>query len=166
MFNNLNEIQELTGRGKGGAVDNVLSGLEDVTDVLNTPNRWQEYLIRRGAFFGELERLTKREYKIDLIDALQDGKLNDLLNDASSVKPEGARSFVNIVDDAVTKSLDVTYAKQPDIPVFRSTSQFITRNGLTVDGAYGSVCRWCVNTTNKEDDRACYSGQIQSTNYS
>jgi hypothetical protein len=132
MFNNLNEIQELTGRGKGGAVDNVLSGLEDVTDVLNTPNRWQEYLIRRGAFFGELERLTKREYKIDLIDALQDGKLNDLLNDASSVKPEGARSFVNIVDDAVTKSLDITYAKQPDIPVFRSTSQFITRNGLTV----------------------------------
>ena len=132
MFNNLNEIQELTGRGKGGAVDNVLSGLEDVTDVLNTPNRWQEYLIRRGAFFGELERLTKREYKIDLIDALQDGKLNDLLNDASSVKPEGARSFINIVDDAVTKSLDTTYAKQPDIPVFRSTSQFITRNGLTV----------------------------------
>ena len=132
MFNNLNEIQELTGRGKGGAVDNVLSGLEDVTDVLNTPNRWQEYLIRRGAFFGELERLTKREYKIDLIDALQDGKLKDLLNDASSIKPEGARSFINIVDDAVTKSLDITYAKQPDIPVFRSTSQFITRNGLTV----------------------------------
>jgi len=132
MFNNLNEIQELTGRGKGGAVDNVLSGLEDVTDVLNTPNRWQEYLIRRGAFFGELERLTKREYKIDLIDALQDGKLNDLLNDASSVKPEGARSFINIVDDAVTKSLDVTYAKQPDIPMFRKTSQFITRSGLTV----------------------------------
>ena len=132
MFNNLNEIQELTGRGKGGAVDNVLSGLEDVTDVLNTPNRWQEYLIRRGAFFGELERLTKREYKIDLIDALQEGNLKDLLNDASSIKPEGARSFVNIVDDAVTKSLDITYAKQPDIPVFRSTSQFITRNGLTV----------------------------------
>ena len=126
MFNNLNEIQELTGRGKGGAVDNVLSGVEDVVDVLNIPNRWQEYLIRRGAFFGELERLTKREYKIDLIDALQDGKLKDLLNDTSSVKPEGARSFINIVDDAVTKSLDITYAKQPDVPFFRKASQLIT----------------------------------------
>lgn len=132
MFNNLNEIQALTGRGEGGAADKVLSGLEDVTDFLNVPNRWQEYLIRRGTFFGELERLTRREYKIDLIDALQDGKLKDLLNDASSVKPEGARSFINIVDDSVTKALDITYAKQPDIPVFRSTSQFITRNGLTV----------------------------------
>jgi len=131
MFNNINEIQKLTGRGTGTKLDKVMSGMEDVVDVLNTPNRWQEYLIRRGQFFGELERLVKREYNIDLIDTLNEGKLQDLLNDASTVRPEGSPSFVSLVDDAVTKALDVTYAKQPEIPVFRSVSSFITRNGLT-----------------------------------
>lgn len=132
MFNNLNEIQKMTGRGEGGALDATLSMLEDGVDVLNTPNRWQEYLIRRGAFLGELERLTKREYGIDLIDTINEGKIRDLLNDASTVKPANARSFNDIVADATDRALDITYAKQPDIPVFRSTSQFITRNGLTV----------------------------------
>lgn len=132
MFNNLNEIQKLTGRGSGSIGDKVLTELEDAVDVLNTPNRWQEFLIRRGAFLGELERLTKREYGIDLIDTINDGKIRDLLNDASSVRPKGAKSFNDIVADATNRALDVTYAKQPDIPVFRSTSQFITRNGLTV----------------------------------
>ena len=132
MYNNINEIQKLTGRGSGGNIDKVLSGLEDVVDTLNTPNRWQEYLIRRGQFFGELERLTKRHYDIDLIDALNEGKLQDLMNDASSIRPKGAPSFINLVDNATTKALDVTYAKQPEIPIFRETSNFITRNGLTV----------------------------------
>lgn len=132
MYNNINEIQKLTGRGSGGKVDKVLSGMEDLVDTLNTPNRWQEFLIRRGQFFGELERLTKRHYGIDLIDALNEGKLKDLMNDASSIRPEGAPSFIKLVDDSVTKALDVTYAKQPDIPLFRELSSFITRNGLTV----------------------------------
>jgi hypothetical protein len=132
MYNNINEIQQLTGRGTGTTLDKVLSGMEDVVDTLNAPNRWQEYLIRRGQFFGELERLTKREYGIDLIDTLNEGKLKDLLNDASTIRPDGSPSFVALVDEAVTKALDVTYAKQPEIPVFRSTSSFITRNGLTV----------------------------------
>jgi hypothetical protein len=131
MFNNINEIQALTGRGKGGAVDTVLSALEDGVDVINTPNRMQEYLIRRGAFFGELERLSRREWDIDLVDALNEGKVRDLLNDASSVRPAGTRSFMELVDDSVNKALDITYAKQPDIPVFQSTASFIVRNGLT-----------------------------------
>ena len=132
MYNNINEIQKLTGRGSGGRLDTVLSEMEDVVDVLNTPNRWQEFLIRRGQFFGELERLTKRHYGIDLIDALNEGKLKDLMNDASSVKPEKAPSFISLVDEATTKALDVTYAKQPEVPIFRELSAFITRNGLTV----------------------------------
>ncbi len=132
MFNNINEIQKLTGRGSGSKLDSVLSGMEDAVDVLNVPNRWQEYLIRRGTFLGELERLTKREYDIDLIDELNKGNLKDLLNDSSLIRPEGSPSFTALVDDAVTRALDITYAKQPDIPVFRSTASFITRNGLTV----------------------------------
>jgi hypothetical protein len=66
------------------------------------------------------------------MDTLSKGKIRDLLNDASNVRPKGARSFIDIVSDATNKALDVTYAKQPDIPVFRSTSNFIVRNGLTV----------------------------------
>jgi hypothetical protein len=132
LFNNINEIQKLTGRGEGGAVDSVLSVLEDSVDVLNTPNRWQEHLIRRGAFLSELEKLVKREYKIDLIDTINKGQIRDLLNDASSVRPKDTRSFVEIMEDATNAALDITYAKQPEVPVFRSTSQFIVRNGLTV----------------------------------
>lgn len=137
MFNNINEIQRLTGRGEavtkvGKGLDFVATKLEDGVDLLNTPNRWQEHLIRRGAFLGELERLVKREYGIDLIETINAGKIRDLLNDAGSVRPKDARSFLNLVEDATQKALDVTYAKQPDIPVFRSTSQFIVRNGLTV----------------------------------
>lgn len=132
MFNNLNEIQEATGRGSGTMFDKIITPLEDTVDVLNIPNRWQEYLIRRGTFFAELQRLTRNEYGIDLIDTLQQGKVKDLLNDASNVKPAKARSFNALVDEAVTRALDVTYSKMPEIPVFRSTSQFIVRNGLTV----------------------------------
>ena len=132
LFDNINEIMISTGRGKGGIVDKVLSEGEDAVMALNIPNRWQEFLVRRGAFLGELERLVKREYKIDFIDALNQGKIRDLLNDAGNVKPAGARSFIDLVADSTQKALDVTYAKQPDIPMFRNISSFIVRNGLTV----------------------------------
>ena len=137
MFNQLNELQQATGRGQatttlGKGADFVLSELEDGVSVLNSANRWQEYLVRRGAFLGELERLVKREYKIDLIDTLNDGKIKDLLNDSTTVRPKGARSFNELVADATNNALDVTYAKQPDIGVFREATSFITRNGLTV----------------------------------
>ena len=132
LFNNINEIMLATGRGRGGVLDAVLTAGEDGVMALNTPNRWQEFLVRRGFFLGELERLTKREYGIDLMDTLSQGKIRDLLNDASNVRPQGARSFIDIVADATNKALDSTYAKQPDIPIFRSISSFIVRNGLTV----------------------------------
>jgi|TARA_R100000030_G_scaffold31633_1_gene23211 ribosomal protein S8E len=181
MFNQLNELQKTTGRGRpareqvdrllkeardkakrtktkfnerqarkeaeaearrllsgtggekfGKVVDGILSEGEDAVSVLNSANRWQEYLVRRGSFLGELERLVKREYKIDLIDALNDGKILDLLNDAPSIKPKNARSFTELAADATTKALDVTYAKQPETKMFREITSFITRNGLTV----------------------------------
>ena len=132
MYNNINEIQKMSGRGGDRYADGLLTVLEDGVEFLNGPNRWQEYLVRRGTFFGEMERLVRREYKIDLVDALNDGKLPNLLNDSSEVRPKNARSFLDIVDEATNAALDVTYAKQPDIEVFKNTSQFITRNGLTV----------------------------------
>jgi len=137
MFNQLNELQQATGRGQattrfGKVVDGTLSELEDAVSVLNSANRFQEYLVRRGSFLGELERLVKREYKIDLIDTLNEGKIRDLLNDSTSVRPPGARSFMELVADSTNKALDVTYAKQPETQLFREITNFITRNGLTV----------------------------------
>ena len=132
MYNNINEIQKGMGRGEGGITDGILTVMEDAVDVLNIPNRWQEYLIRRGQFFAELQRQVRNEYGADLIDLLQQGKLRDLINDASTVRPEGKRSFINLVDDSVSRALDVTYAKQPDIDTFRDASNFIVRNHLTL----------------------------------
>lgn len=131
MFDNINEIQRSMGKGKGGAVDTVLSAGETFVDVLNTPNRLQEYAIRRGAFLSELERLTKREYGIDLFDTLGDGKIKALLNSDPSLVKKGSPSFNELIARSTERALDMTYAKQPDIGVFREATSFITRNGLT-----------------------------------
>jgi hypothetical protein len=131
MFNQINEVRRHTGAGTGGKLDKTLTAIEAGVDVLNTPNRWQEYLVRRGAFLGELERLAKNEYGIDLIDELNAGKLQDLLNDSPDIIGD-KRSFKQLVADATEKALDITYAKQPDTRIFREATSFITRNGLTV----------------------------------
>ena len=131
MFNQINEVRRHTGAGSGGKLDKTLTAIETGVDFLNTPNRWQEYLVRRASFLGELERLAKNEYGIDLIEELNAGKLQDLLNDAPEIVGD-KRSFKQLVADATEKALDITYAKQPDTRMFREATSFITRNGLTV----------------------------------
>jgi hypothetical protein len=131
MYNQINEVRRATGAGSGGKLDKALTFIEDGVDVLNTPNRWQEYLVRRGSFLAELERLSKNEYGIDLIETINAGKLNDLLNDAPDIIGD-KRPFKQLVADATEKALDITYAKQPDTEVFRNITSFITNNGLTV----------------------------------
>ena len=126
MYDNLNEIRKATGRGEGGLNDKLLNPLEDVVEMMNTTNQWQEHLVRRGAFLGELRRLVKNEYGIDLIDTMIEGKLPDLLNDASTVRPDKARSFVALVNDAVESALSVTYAKQPDNKFFQDLTNMVT----------------------------------------
>ncbi len=131
MFEQVGEIRKSIGNTtKNPAVNAAFQGMEDVVDVLNVPNRFQEFLVRRAVFMGELERLVKREYNVDLIKELNKGKLPDFLNDA--MRPEGARSFYDIAASATTRALDVTFAKSPDVEVFKDTANFITRNGLTV----------------------------------
>ena len=135
LFDNINEIRKLQGFKGDGKVtksvnDFILEPLEDGVDTLNTFNRLQEHFTRRSVFMGELERLVKNEYDIDLIKAVNEGKLNDLLADASTVRPQGASSFIDLVGRATNKALDVTYAKQPDIPVFRDAARFITKSGI------------------------------------
>ena len=137
MFNNINEIQEYTGRGQaqtlvGKGADNVASRIEDFVWAVNGPNRWQEHMVRRATFLGELERQVKLNWDMDLQTALKEGKIQDMLNDASNVRPEGGTSFLTMVETATNKALDVTYAKQPDFAPFKATSDMITKSGLTV----------------------------------
>jgi len=134
MFETLNEIQKASGRGSGTIFDKVVSEAEDVVQALNVPNRWQELLIRRGAFFSEMERLTKREWGIDLIDTLaSDGSnLRKLIGNSSEFRPKGKLSFEEMMEQSTRKALDITYAKEPERAVFRSASRFIVNNGLTV----------------------------------
>ena len=131
LFDNVNEVRRNTGAGKGMIGDKQLSAIEDVVSVLNTPNRIQEFVIRRGVFIGELERLVKRDYGIDLMESLESGNMSDLMNNVSSLVPEGAPKFEELIESATKRALDVTYAKAPDIKMFNETSNFLTRTGLT-----------------------------------
>jgi len=132
LYNNLNEIQIATGRGSGTVTDKLLGEAEDLVMAINIPNRWQEMLVRRGVFFGELQRLSRREYGIDLMETINLGKIDDLLNDAPGIRPDGSRTFYDMVAESTERALSITYAKQPDMQVFQGISSFITRNGLTV----------------------------------
>ena len=136
MFNQLNEIRRASRGTPTGTVgkgfNTVVSELEDFVDFLNVPNRWQEFLVRRGMFFGDIQRLVRREYGIDFMeDVVKKGKIRSLINDSTEFKPEGARSFMDIVAEATTKATDVTYAKMPDTPIFREMTSFITNSGFT-----------------------------------
>lgn len=137
MFHNINEIQEYTGRGKaqtlvGKGADNVMSRIEDMVWTVNGPNRWQEHVIRRATFMADLERQVKVNWDIDLQTALKEGKIDEILKDAPSVRPEGASSFLDMIEKSTQKALDVTYAKQPDFAPFKAISDGITKSGLTV----------------------------------
>ena len=136
FYNQMADLQKKMGRGNakstaGKVVDFAISRGEDVSAILNTPNRWQEFMLRNGMFLADVERLVKRDWGTDLIEAINEGKIRDIMTDASSVKPEGARSFIDIADEAMYNALDLTYANEPDFKLFRQLNTFIVRNGLT-----------------------------------
>jgi len=134
MYDNLNEIQKAGGRGSGTKVDKILSPLEDTVEMLNVANRWQEKLTRNAIAMSEIETLVRREWKIDLRDALNDGKLPDMFNDASTIRPEGARSFNAMMSEATEKALRVTYGAQPEGDIARYITQ-----GLTSKKMFGVI---------------------------
>ena len=134
MYDNLNEIQKAGGRGSGTTVDKVLSPLEDTVEMLNVANRWQEKLTRNAIAMSEIETLVRREWKIDLRDTLNEGLLSDLLNDASTIRPEGARSFNAMMAEATEKALRITYGAQPEGDIARYITQ-----GLTSKKMFGVI---------------------------
>lgn len=141
LYNTLNEIQKVTGRGEatsrlGKVMDFMLSEGEDFVTALNIPNRWQEHIIRTSYFNSTLERLVKQEYGLDLVKELKKGKLNDFMQNASSIKPAKARKFEELVTDSVENALRNTYAAQPQLSGFRWLSNGIAKSGLTVIVAF------------------------------
>jgi len=152
MFNTVNEIQMRQRKGMENTyLDKYLTKGEDGVYLLNSVNRWQEFLGRRGAFIGELDRLIKKEWKVkdadgkalDVFDIIAKGGIKDLMGDATefvdfktgekfNLKPEGAASFTELIERSTKQALDVTYAADPELAIFRAATRFITNNGLTV----------------------------------
>ena len=143
IYNTLNEIQLNLGRGRASkrnnpiaaadrVFDTMMSDAEDMVAMLNMPNRIQELGIRNATFYSELKRLVKREYNVDFEQALEEGKLMDFFRDSTSVRPENAPSFVNLLDQAANKSLRVTYSAAPDNVVLRKTAEFISKSPATI----------------------------------
>ena len=138
MFDIFSDIQTVR-RGKvpenslaATAFDASFAELEGMVNFALVPNRLQEFMIRRATALGELQRLVKQEYKIDLLPALREGKIQQLLNDDPSLVPEGKSSFVDLAERAVLRSLDETYAKPPDIKAFRDVTNLMVNSGATI----------------------------------
>ena len=72
------------------------------------------------------EIITKEEFEVLGDNAKKSVTITNRIN------PEEVKAFNQIVDESVQFALDLTYAKQPEIEVFRHATNFITRNGLTV----------------------------------
>ena len=125
FYDQVNEVMAYTGRGEGGLSDKVFEPIEDFVQFLNGPNRLQEFVTRRAYFRTDLSMAVKREWGIDLEDALQNGKIRDIMNDAPSVKPEGARPFAEIMSEATDKALQKTYAAAPDFAPFKYGLKFL-----------------------------------------
>ena len=120
MFNQVNEIRRSRGQGTGKGMDYMLSNVENFVDFLNTPNRMQEFLARRTMFLSHLDKLTQREYGLDLIDTINKGGITDLINDSVSLIGEGKRSFKELLADATAESMNATYAAGPKFPPFKA----------------------------------------------
>jgi len=133
MFNTINEIQLSTGRGTGSRFDTVASKLEDFTQLLNKPNQWQDFMLRRATFMGEAQRLFRQRWDIDFIEELQNGRLKDILRDSQDLNPtKGQYTAHEIIADATERALDLTYANAPESPLGKAFANFITKNNLTV----------------------------------
>lgn len=122
-----NNIIAQTGR----KVDQVLEVFEDSVQWANIPNRLQEFTIRRASVLADLQRQVRLEYGIDLFTTLREGKIQQLLNNDPSLVPEGKPGFLELTERATMKGLSDTYAKQPEVKVFRQLTNFLVNYGLT-----------------------------------
>ena len=113
LYSNIEELQMGYGRGEGKLGDTVLSAMEDLVQVLNAPNRWQEFHIRNGHYFGSIQQQIQREWGLNFIETMNRRGIKDFLNDSPQLRPKGARSFKDILAKATEDALEITYAAAP-----------------------------------------------------
>ena len=135
MFDGIGEIQQNLGRGQavtrpGKILDGAMSKLEDGVQFLNVPNRWQDHVMRRGTFVAELERRFQLEYGQDLQQLIKDGRIQEIINDTSSIRPDGAPSFLTLVEDSTKKAMDLTFAGTPNNKLLETASNLIVKSGV------------------------------------
>jgi hypothetical protein len=93
---------------------------------MNTPNRMQEFLMRRSVMTAEVQRLLKRDWDLDLIDELENGRYLELINDTA--RPDGARSFIDIMARAAGQGLWTLHMPNNlRLDCFQEANRFITR---------------------------------------
>lgn len=113
LYSNIEELQMGYGRGEGKFGDATLSAIEDLVQVLNAPNRWQEFHIRNGHYFGSIQQQIQREWGLNFIETMNRRGIKDFLNDSPQLRPKGARSFKDILAKATEDALEITYAAAP-----------------------------------------------------
>ena len=113
LYSNIEELQMGYGRGEGKFGDAAFSAMEDLVQVLNAPNRWQEFHIRNGHYFGSIQQQIQREWGLNFIETMNRRGIKDFLNDSPQLRPKGARSFKDILAKATEDALEITYAAAP-----------------------------------------------------
>lgn len=132
FYQNYNEIQQIidvpapTTRA-GKIADAIIREGEDLTWTLNAPNRFQEFIFREAHFMGEMIRLTKKEWDVDLVDELLKGRMDDFLADAEDLRKNSSFRFENIVEEATEGALRATYAGAPQTAFGKWLNQGVTK---------------------------------------
>lgn len=141
MYNTINEIQLNQGKGTGTGADKVLTKIEDFTQLLNTPNRMQDFMIRRATFLSEAQRLFRQRWDMDLMEALDNGRLKDILRDASDlnknmVKKKFVRKYKKGMKIPVGKKVGDTYEVEQLVPESTAMEIFADATERALDVTY------------------------------
>ena len=141
MYNTINEIQLNQGKGTGTGADKVLTKIEDFTQLLNTPNRMQDFMIRRATFLSEAQRLFRQRWDMDLMEALDNGRLKDILRDASDlnknmVKRKFVRKYKKGMRIPVGKKVGDTYEVEQLVPESSAMEIFAEATERALDVTY------------------------------
>jgi hypothetical protein len=141
MYNTINEIQLNQGKGTGTGADKVLTRIEDFTQLLNTPNRMQDFMIRRATFLSEAQRLFRQRWDMDLMEALDNGRLKDILRDSSDlnknmVKKKFVRKYKKGMKIPVGKKAGDTYEVEQLVPESTAMEIFADATQRALDVTY------------------------------
>jgi len=141
MFNTINEIQLNQGKGSGTAADKILTKIEDVTQLLNTPNRMQDFMLRRATFLSEAQRLFRLKWDMDLMEALDSGRLKDILRDSTDlnknlVEKKFVRKYTKGMKMPVGKQAGDEYIVTQRVPESTAMEIFADATNTALDMTY------------------------------